>query len=207
MSDVTLVQYGLGNVEAFASAFRRMNVQVGFARTEREIREAKRLILPGVGSFDWAMKKLNSSGMRDSLDEAVIGRGVPVLGVCVGMQIMAKRSAEGLEAGLGWIEAEVCSLEELTGGTLPMPHMGWNDAWVAREHSIFSGLTDQRFYFLHSYCVVPSDPSIILATTEYGTEFVSAFQQGNVIGTQFHPEKSHHWGGAILKNFSEHSLC
>lgn len=202
-ADVSLVDYGVGNIRAFANMFNRLDISADIASTPAQLTAARRLVLPGVGAFDWAMAKLNASGLRDILDERVQSAKVPVLGVCVGMQMMAARSEEGRLPGLGWIDAVVERLG--SGGTaeLPLPHMGWNDVAASRPTSLFNGLDALRYYFLHSYVVVPRHAADILATTHYCTAFASAVNRGHVYGVQFHPEKSHHWGAGLLKNFAE----
>jgi imidazole glycerol-phosphate synthase subunit HisH len=202
MADVTLVHYGLGNVQAFIHIYRRLNITLEVATTVAQLKHAKRLILPGVGSFDWAMARLNSCGMRDALDEAVIERKIPVLGVCVGMQMMAEFSDEGEEPGLGWIKGDVRIFESSIEKKLPLPHMGWNDVAPITTKCLFSGIAVPKYYFLHSYCMVPTDDTDWLATTTYGNHFVSAVRRDNVFGTQFHPEKSHNWGIGLLRNFA-----
>ncbi|MGE5466095.1 MAG: imidazole glycerol phosphate synthase subunit HisH [Ignavibacteria bacterium] len=201
---ITLVDYGLGNVRAFANIYRRLNVPVAVARTADELSAAERIILPGVGAFDWAMARLNESGMRDCLDDLVLNWHRPVLGVCVGMQMMARSSDEGSQPGLGWLDAEVKRFDETAAGPrISLPHMGWNEVQPREEAGLFSGLAAPRFYFLHSYYIAPARPEDVLATTDYHGRFASAVQAGNICGTQFHPEKSHGWGIQLLKNFAE----
>lgn len=202
MQSVTLINYGLGNIKAFANIYKRLNISVQVASTVSELRKAERLILPGVGSFDWAMTKLNQSGLRDDLDDLVMKYSVPVLGVCVGMQIMAQRSDEGVLSGLSWIDAEVVRFnQDCHNNNLPLPHMGWNDVQSFSDSCLFKGIVSPRFYFLHSYYIVPKKPQLSLASTSYSLEFTSAVRSGNIFGTQFHPEKSHHWGINLLHNF------
>lgn len=200
---ITIVDYGLGNIRAFVNIYRRLNIPVEAARSAAELAGASRIILPGVGAFDWAMARLNASGMRDTLDELVLGQGKPVLGVCVGMQMMAGRSEEGTLPGLGWLDAEVrrFEIEADTNQALRLPHMGWNDVSPASRDGLFQGLEDVRCYFLHSYYLRPLTPEITLATTDYHGAFTSAVRAGNIHGTQFHPEKSHDWGIGLLRNF------
>jgi len=201
---IAIVNYGLGNIQAFANIYKRSNIPVRIASSHEELVTADRIILPGVGAFDWAMTKLNESGMRDVLDELVIGKKRPVLGICVGMQMMAKRSDEGKLAGLGWIDAEVrkFDLSNMTQKTR-LPHMGWNDVAPCKKNGLFEGLeSGARFYFLHSYYFLPQNQDNVLAVTNYNGPYASAVHDGNVFGVQFHPEKSHQWGIRLLKNFA-----
>lgn len=203
MPTVTLVNYGLGNIQAFAHIYERMNVSVNVAATPSDLAKAEKIVLPGVGAFDWAMTRLNQSGLRETLDEMVLQRQVPVLGVCVGMQMMARGSEEGVLPGLGWIDAEVVRFVPDQVGRAPLPHMGWNDVRPVTADSLFRGVEAPRYYFLHSYCIVPRQPADVLATAHYGSDFTAAVRRGHVFGTQFHPEKSHHWGIDLLRNFAE----
>ncbi len=202
---ITLVNYGLGNIQAFVNIYKRLNILVNVASTADELAQAKKIILPGVGAFDWAMTRLHESGMRACLDDMVLVKNRPVLGVCVGMQMMAKRSDEGELPGLGWIDAKVKRFDKTTfDQKTHLPHMGWNDASPQRTDSLFKGMeTGARFYFLHSYYFLPEDPDMVLSVTDYNGLFASAVSSRNVFGTQFHPEKSHQWGTQLLKNFAE----
>lgn len=207
MAEVTIVDYGVGNIRAFASIYQRLNVSVEIATTAGAIVDAKRLVLPGVGAFDWAMKKLDESGMRDALDVQVMDHKTPVIGVCVGMQMMAKTSDEGKLSGLGWLDAHVEKLTQVSNQSVPLPHMGWNDVIHARSDNIFDRIVNARFYFLHSYIFVPQNAGDILTETQYGKNFVSSVRQDNIYGTQFHPEKSHQWGISLLANFAMLKSC
>jgi len=202
---ISIVNYGLGNVHAFWQIYTRLGLNVTLASSPRDLLSARHIILPGVGAFDSAIKSLNESGMRETLDYLVLEKGVPVLGVCVGMQMMAHRSEEGNLSGLGWLPASVERFDITK--KLPLPHMGWNDVTQVKESSLFSGLSNPRFYFLHSYRVISRDSSHILSTTDYGEKFVSAVSDRNIFGVQFHPEKSHHWGVKLLDNFSRVHPC
>ncbi|AXO13638.1 imidazole glycerol phosphate synthase subunit HisH [Thalassospira indica] len=207
MYKVSIVDYGLGNIRAFYHIYQRLNIPVEVAATVEQLKSAQKLILPGVGAFDWAMNRLNDSGLRDVLDELVLNRSVPVLGVCVGMQMMASKSAEGDLAGLGWLDAEVVRFNVPKNVSNPLPHMGWNDVSPVEQETIFKDITSPRYYFLHSYCIRPAREENILSRTFYGEDFVSAVTKDNIFGTQFHPEKSHKWGIDLLRNFAEISQC
>ena len=202
---ITIVDYGLGNIRAFLNAYHRLNVDATTATSAAELRGASKVILPGVGAFDHAMQRLQDSGMREVLDELVLKQDVPVLGVCVGMQILARSSDEGQLPGLGWIEGRVRGFASLhTGGRLPLPHMGWNDVRPVAQHSLFDRLeSDARFYFLHSFFFECAKSENALAVSSYGIDFSSAVHADNIFGVQFHPEKSHHFGTRLLKNFAE----
>lgn len=201
---IGIVDYGLGNVQAFANIYRRLGIDAKPAKTPEDVAAATKLILPGVGAFDWAMSRLNASGLRDALDQAVLQCAVPVLGVCVGMQMMADRSEEGELPGLGWIGGDVVRFETAAiQQRTPLPHMGWNDVQPTRPVWLFDGVESPRFYFLHSFYFRPTDQADQIATTDYGYEFASAVGRGNIYGTQFHPEKSHEWGIRLLRNFAE----
>ena len=202
---ISVVNYGLGNVQAFINIYKRLNMQVNIASSPDELSGADRIILPGVGAFDWAMRRLTESGMRDALDHLVVEKKVPVLGICVGMQIMARRSEEGVLTGLCWIDGEVKKFDDAKFLQLThLPHMGWNDVEPLTDDGLFKGLASgARFYFLHSYYFAPSDPEKTLAFTDYNGRYASSVCSGNVFGVQFHPEKSHQWGIQLLKNFAE----
>jgi len=202
---ITIVDYGLGNVRAFSNMYKRMNIEARVATTAAELADASRVILPGVGAFDHAMTLLDASGMRQTLDALVLERRVPVLGICVGMQILADGSDEGQLPGLGWVRGRVRALRSAAGWTgLPLPHMGWNDVVPQPGMPLFRGFeNDARFYFLHSFYFECARPEDAAARASYGIDFACAVHAGNVFGVQFHPEKSHHWGGNLLRNFAE----
>jgi imidazole glycerol-phosphate synthase subunit HisH len=199
---ITIIDYGLGNILAFQNMYKRLNVEVAIARSAADLDSATKLILPGVGAFDHAMERLEQSGMRERLDELALKKRVPVLGICVGMQILAHSSEEGQAAGLGWIDGRVRHFSALAQENLLIPHMGWNDV-QPRGAPLFDKLaTEARFYFLHSYYFQCARPDDVAAMSNYGTDFCSAVHSGNIYGVQFHPEKSHHFGAQLLQNFA-----
>lgn len=201
---ISIVNYGLGNVQAIVNIYRQLNIPVRLVSSADELQSAERIILPGVGSFDWAMRKLADSGMRDVLDDLVVHQGRSVLGICVGMQMMATSSEEGGGPGLGWIDAEVRRLRGEEGSPdICLPHMGWNDVRPTAAGGLFGGLeVASRFYFLHSYAVRPARDDVVLALADYRSPFPASVRSGNIYGVQFHPEKSHGWGIQLLKNFA-----
>jgi imidazole glycerol-phosphate synthase subunit HisH len=202
---IAIIDYGVGNVQAFANIYKRLNIPAVLATTPGQIEASERIILPGVGAFDWAMSRLQRSGLRDTLDFEVKSRGKPVLGVCVGMQMMANRSDEGSLPGLGWVPGEVRHFKAAsTAPDMHLPHMGWNDVTPSGETPLLKGLdASMRFYFLHSYYFAAASDDCVLATTDYHGRFACGVSMGNVFGVQFHPEKSHQWGISLLKNFAE----
>ncbi|UVE19040.1 imidazole glycerol phosphate synthase subunit HisH [Pseudomonas sp. LS44] len=202
---IHIIDYGLGNIQAFVTMYKRLGIEAVRAKGGGDLRDVRKLILPGVGAFDHAMELLDASGMRQPLERLVREDKVPVLGICVGMQILARSSEEGVGAGLGWVDGRVRSFADNPAfAALPMPHMGWNDVVPAVGSPLFKGLEENaRFYFLHSYYFECSHMTNVAARADYGFQFACAVQNGNVFGVQFHPEKSHHWGAALLKNFAE----
>lgn len=203
---ITIIDYGLGNIGAFLNMYKRMNVPAKAVRTAAELEDAERIVLPGVGAFDHAMELLDASGMRPVLEQKVTAQKTPVVGVCVGMQILADASEEGQGRGLGWVPGTVRHFQSMpVPDGLPLPHMGWNDVDpLPAEGGLFRGLErDARFYFLHSFYYECADPADRAATATYGAPFACAVRRDNVWGVQFHPEKSHHFGAMLLKNFAE----
>lgn len=202
---IAIIDYGLGNVQALANVYKKLNIPAIIAKQAEDLKKISKVILPGVGSFDHAMQRLEKSGMRNLLDEMVHHRRIPALGICVGMQMLAYSSEEGSLPGLGWIDGEVKKFNTLALGRSPcVPHMGWNDIKPAKSNGLLQGLdVDARFYFLHSYYFHCHRSEDVIAVTDYGGEFVCAVNSGNVYGVQFHPEKSHHWGIRLLENFAK----
>ena len=202
---IKIVDYGLGNVQAFLNVYKRWSIPAVAVNNATDLADATRVILPGVGSFDHAMNLLQLSGMREVLDELILSDNVPVLGICVGMQILGVSSEEGQMNGLGWISGSVRKFKATdTSSLLRLPHMGWNDVEPIGSSKLFDGLEkDARFYFLHSYHFDCVHSDIVLAETHYGSRFACAVQSKNIFGVQFHPEKSHQYGARLLKNFAE----
>lgn len=200
---VSIVSYGVGNISSIANMFRHVGVSAEVVANAEQIRMANRLVLPGVGAFDHGMNCLRASGLADALGEAVLERKVPILGICLGMQLMCRTSEEGQLPGLGWIDAQVRRFRFAAATGLKVPHMGWNTVALRRKDSLIPpDEPRQRFYFVHSYHVQCGNAEDIVAVTKYGHEFVSAFGYQNVYGVQFHPEKSHRYGMAVMRRFA-----
>ncbi|MCF6775571.1 imidazole glycerol phosphate synthase subunit HisH [Thiotrichales bacterium 19X7-9] len=200
---IGIIDYGVGNINAFATIYKRLNFDYKLVQRQADFNAVTKLILPGVGAFDHTMKKLSNSGLRDRLDHLVLEQKLPVLGICVGMQLLAEDSDEGKLSGLGWIKGKVHKFKQSSNEQkLPLPHMGWNQITPKIQHPLFEGLNEHaRFYFLHSYYFECNHQDNIIATTNYGDQFSSVIQADNIYGMQCHPEKSHHNGITFLKNF------
>lgn len=200
-----IVDYGMGNVSSIRNMLSRIGVpDVLISADPADCGRADRIILPGVGAFDAAVRNLEQRALRAPLQRAARQRRVPILGICLGMQLLAEGSEEGSLPGLGLLPAFVKRFDAATlGARLRIPHMGWNEVKVVRPHLLFDNATDeQRFYFVHSYHVVCRDRADVVGVTEYGFEFDAAIARGNVAGVQFHPEKSHQFGKRLLANFA-----
>jgi len=203
---IAIIDYGIGNIKAIQNIYRTLGIDVKIAVSGEDLDNVQKIILPGVGAFDWALQKLNGSGMLSTLNRRVLVDKVPVLGICVGMHIMCKSSEEGSLKGLGWLNADVRSIEhKARGQQVVVPHMGWNDVQIKRECLLFSGITSATFYFLHSYYVSSKNSNDIVATSIYPNEFACCVSNANIYATQFHPEKSHSNGIKLLENFA--TLC
>lgn len=202
---ITIIDYGVGNIYAFQNVYKRLNIPTMIARSAKDLEDVEKIILPGVGAFDYAMIQLNKSGMRERLDDLVLNQKKPVIGICVGMQMMANGSDEGKLDGLRWINADVKKFDESTiRFKTKLPHMGWNDVLPKSGHPLFKGLeTEALFYFLHSYYFLCHQQEDSIATSEYGVNFTSSVNHNNVYGIQFHPEKSHQYGETLLHNFAQ----
>jgi glutamine amidotransferase len=205
---IQVVDYGLGNVRSIVNMFKRIGVQAGIAAAPAQLHGAGGIVLPGVGHFDKGMALLEAGGWIPVLDRLVREQQLPVLGICLGMQLMTRSSEEGGRAGLGWIAATTIRLRfPEQGRSLVVPHMGWNVVRPRQAHPLLPQAAEWRFYFVHSYHVVCGDAEDILAESTYGIDFCSAFAHGNIVGVQFHPEKSHRFGMRFLKCFAEGVTC
>ncbi|AWJ88490.1 imidazole glycerol phosphate synthase subunit HisH [Azospirillum baldaniorum] len=209
METVALIDYGSGNLRSAAKALERAaagchaSFQVLVTSDADAVRKADRVVLPGVGAFADCKRGLSEvPGMLDALDEVVHGKGRPFLGICVGMQLMAERGREyGVTEGLGWIKGEVVKLEP-ADPTLKIPHMGWNELDIRREHPLLAGLPERAHaYFVHSYRFAVERPEDVIASADYGGPFAAVVGRDNLVGTQFHPEKSQETGLALVANF------
>ena len=202
---IVIVDYGVGNVGSIINMLKKAGVKAIASSDPKVLEQAEKLILPGIGAFDAGMNKLNERGLVPLLNYLALEKKVPFLGLCLGLQLMTKKSEEGRTPGLGWLDAETVRFKfETEQSQLKVPHMGWNTIKIRRAHSIFKDLElDSRFYFVHSYFVKSNDPEEVLAETDYGGGFDSILGKDNILGAQFHPEKSHKFGLRFLKNFAE----
>lgn len=200
---IGIIDYGLGNLGSLLNMCHKIGRKAVLVRTEEEVLSASHLILPGVGTFDTGMKNLDSSGLIPVLKTAVTDRKIPVLGICLGAQLMLESSEEGVLPGLGWISGRVIKFGSENG--LKVPHMGWNSLTDIGNTLLYNSMpqTPPRFYFVHSYYLGVSNPENVSAWSNYGHKFAASFECGNVMGVQFHPEKSHQFGMQLLHNFFE----
>lgn len=201
---ITIVDYGMGNLGSIKNMLKKVGVDSEITADPERLSRAQKLILPGVGAFDAGMARLKESGLIGVLNEKVINQKIPVLGICLGMQLMTQGSEEGKLPGLGWVQAKTSRFVPAPGTNLKVPHMGWNVVNPCKPSALLKETAaDQRFYFVHSYYVQCENANDTLLHAEYGHLIDAAFEVGNVIGVQFHPEKSHKFGMSILRNFAE----
>jgi glutamine amidotransferase len=199
---ISVIDAGLGNIKSIKRMVEYIGGTAEIIRDPAKLDSCEAAVLPGVGSFDYGMSLLDEGGWIGPLNRAALERRVPVLGICLGMQLMCRRSEEGERPGLGWIAADVRRVD--TGGDpkLKIPHIGWTDTVAAKRDDILPDTNEElRYYYVHTFRAVCEDPSDVLATATYGTEFHSAFSRGNLRGVQFHPEKSHRFGMEVFRRF------
>lgn len=201
---IVIVDYGLGNLASVLNMFKKIGVKdATISGDANVIAKADKVLLPGVGAFDGGMGNLERSGLIPVLNEKALKEKVPVLGICLGMQMLTKRSDEGKMEGLGWIDAETLKFSPAAELKLKVPHMGWDYIKVQRENPLLESAQKNRFYFVHSYYVKCLDEKQSLATCNFGEDFTCAVNKDNIFGTQFHPEKSLKFGMRVLENFSK----
>jgi glutamine amidotransferase len=199
---IAIVDYGMGNIGSIANMLRKVGASATLTGDPEVLGQASKIILPGVGAFDNGMANLEASGLVPLLNRKALEERVPVLGICLGMQLLSRSSEEGRRPGLGWIAADTKRFQ--LDSTFKVPHMGWNYVQPAKASPLTAGLPEHsRFYFVHSYHVVCDEPSDVLLASRYGIDITAAVQRDNVMGVQFHPEKSHTFGMQLLKNFAE----
>jgi glutamine amidotransferase len=200
---LAIINYGLGNLTSIRNMCGRIGVEAEITADPALIESADRLILPGVGHFRKGMENLNESGLRSLLDRRVLQEKRPILGICLGAQLMTAHSEEGDTEGLGWVDADTIRFRDANLGGLKVPDMGWRDIDIAGDNPLWAGLpAEARFYFVHSYHFEFREQQEVSATARYGYEFACAFRKDNILGTQFHPEKSHKFGMKVLQNFA-----
>jgi len=198
---ITIVDYGLGNLESIANMLKKLGYKSVISKNKEDLLNASKLILPGVGSFDTGMINLNERGYTQVLQKKVIKDKIPILGICLGMQLLANSSEEGMQTGLGWINGKSV---KFTHDSLKVPHMGWNNIKSSKRSTLFEPLDKfRKYYFVHSYHLLCEDNKDVLATSDYGSNFTAMVQKKNIYGAQFHPEKSHKYGMEILNQYAK----
>jgi glutamine amidotransferase len=201
---IVIVDYGIGNLASVLNMFKKIGVkEVCISGDKEEIRKADKILLPGVGAFDGGVNNLEKSGLIPLLNEKALNEKVPVLGICLGMQLLSKRSEEGVKPGLGWIDSETVKFRPDPSLKLKVPNMGWNYITVKHQNPLIDLNSKNRFYFVHSYFVKCFDEKQVLATSNFGIDFTCMVNRDNIFGAQFHPEKSLRFGMKVLENFSK----
>ncbi|WP_158368229.1 imidazole glycerol phosphate synthase subunit HisH [Candidatus Williamhamiltonella defendens] len=201
---IAIVDYDIGNIAAVFNMLMRLGLRSIVTAKIQDIERASKIILPGNGSFDACMKNLRASGLIPVLEEKVLAQKVPLLGICVGAQMLGTKSEEGEESGLGWLNLQVSRFPDING--LRIPHMGWTEVWAHNKNKknplLVDMVADARFYFVHSYYMTPNNPEEIMFSAKYGIEFAAGVSRDNIAGVQFHPEKSHRFGKKLLNSFA-----
>jgi len=202
---VTIIDYKAGNSISIKNMLKKLGYESKITDDPETINNAEKLILPGVGHFDFGMNNLKSTGLIPILNKKVLEDKIPILGICLGLQLFAKNSEEGSENGLGWFDVKSERFKSLnTESIYKIPHMGWSDVQIKQNSKLFTDMhPNPRYYFVHSYHLVSSKPEDVIVTCKYGYEFAAALENNNIVGVQFHPEKSHKYGMKLLKNFIE----
>jgi len=200
---IAIINYGLGNLASIQNMCKRLSIEAEITNNPEKISQASKLILPGVGHFEKGMENLHASGLTPLLNELVIEKERPILGICLGAQLMTKHSQEGDVDGLGWIDATTIRFDQSKNNGLKVPHMGWSEIHLTKKNPLWLDLPPEpRFYFVHTYHFLFKNKEEISATSIYSYDFACAFKKENIFGTQFHPEKSHKFGMKVLENFN-----
>jgi len=203
---ITIIDYGMGNLGSVKNMFKKIGEESIISSKKEDIEKATKILLPGVGAFDNAMKNLDDLGLIEIINKKVLVEKTPIMGICLGMQLLTKGSEEGQREGFGFIDAYAKRFDFSSfDNSLPIPHMGWNKVFLQKKSQLLQEGEERenRFYFVHSFAVNCENREDILTTTNYGYDFVSSFEKNNIIGCQFHPEKSHKFGMKLFKNFVE----
>lgn len=202
---ITIVDYSMGNLGSIQNMFKYLGIESSIESDIEKIKKASKILLPGVGSFDTAMKRINESDLKEVLNEKALNEQVPLLGICLGMQLLTNSSEEGTLSGFGWIPAKTVNFKDRINKQYKIPHMGWNIVEKSNQSILtdgFESFEECRFYFVHSYFVEVEDEKNSILKTDYGLRFDSAIQKDNIFGAQFHPEKSHKYGMKLFENFA-----
>lgn len=204
---IAIINYGVGNLTSVLNMFKRIGADAIITADQEEIKKADRLLLPGVGHFDSCMQRFNESGLRLVVEEKTFTEKTPILGICVGAQMMTRSSEEGIEKGLGWVNADTIRFKLNDHPQLKIPNMGWNELVISKPSPLWNELpVEARFYFAHSFHFKFDNDDMVTGKAKYGYEYPVAFRRQNIFGTQFHPEKSHKFGMKVLENFSKAEL-
>lgn len=203
---ITIIDYGIGNLLSIKNMLKRIGVEAIITKSIEELKKAEKIILPGVGSYDYGMEQLTQSNLIPTLNEKVLTQKTPILGICLGVQLLTEGSEEGTLRGLGWVRGKTVAFDKSKlASNQKIPHMGWTDVYAFEKSKLFTGMYDEaRFYFVHSYHLELTDEKDCLVKAKYGYEFAAGIEQENILGVQFHPEKSHKFGMKILENFITH---